>query len=208
MDFVVVGLGLSALSVLTGVLLLGWRLPLAERRLSAASGPQAAAADAAAAAIRGAGHVMLASGGAIVLATVGALAASLDDRTGAFLVVTTVTVAALGILVWGYRNRNAIPWLAPRRRPLPAGAAPGAMARLMPLPAALPLPANGAAQHHGDDETDNGDAEFDSSQSASASEAIDDMQELTLLDPDSDAAEDAREEAMIGSRPPRADPDD
>ena len=51
----------------------------------------------------------------MLLATVAALGGSLDDRTGAFLVTTTATVAAIGILLMGYlqRTRNPVP---PRRR--------------------------------------------------------------------------------------------
>jgi hypothetical protein len=51
----------------------------------------------------------------MLLVTVAALAGSLDDRTGAFLVTTTATVAAVGILLAGYlqRARNPVP---PRRR--------------------------------------------------------------------------------------------
>jgi hypothetical protein len=51
----------------------------------------------------------------MLLVTVAALAASLDDRTGAFLVTTTATVAAVGILLAEYlqRARNPAP---PRRR--------------------------------------------------------------------------------------------
>jgi hypothetical protein len=47
----------------------------------------------------------------MLLATVAGLAGSLDDRTGAFLVTTTATVAAIGILLVGYlqRTRNPMP---------------------------------------------------------------------------------------------------
>jgi hypothetical protein len=62
----------------------------------------------------------------MLLATVAALGGSLDDRTGAFLVTTTATVAAVGILLMGYlqRTRNPVP---PRRRTRSAPAARASM---------------------------------------------------------------------------------
>ncbi len=120
MDFVVVGLGLGALGVLVGVIVYG---PIAGRWERAATRTREPAAVAYAYTMtssrRGAGQALLGAGGAILLATIGALAGSLDDRTGAYLVVTTATIAALGLIIWGYlhRVRNPAP---PRRQSRPA----------------------------------------------------------------------------------------
>jgi hypothetical protein len=116
-DFVVVGLGLGALGVLLGVVMMGWLAPRRERLANHAPSPESAAYDRAIAAERrGIGQALLYAGGAIILATIGSLAGSLDDRTGAFFVATTATVGALGILVWDYlrRSRHPLP-----RRPRP-----------------------------------------------------------------------------------------
>jgi hypothetical protein len=68
----------------------------------------------------------------MLLVTVAALAGSLDDRTGAFLVTTTATVAAVGILLGGYlqRARNPVP---PRRRTRSAAARSASMATTPPV---------------------------------------------------------------------------
>ena len=123
MDFVVVGLTLGALAVLAGVVLLGWETSRWQRSAARADSSAAAARFLAIAADRrSTGEALLYAGAAIILATVGALAGSLDDRTGAFFVVTTVTVAAAGILLRAYlhRTRHPIP-ATPRRvaRPVP-----------------------------------------------------------------------------------------
>jgi hypothetical protein len=75
---------------------------------------------------------LLYSGGAMLLVTVAALGGSLDDRTGAFLVTTTATVAAVGILLAGYlqRARNPAP---PRRRTRTAPAASTSMLMTPPI---------------------------------------------------------------------------
>ncbi len=116
MDFVVVGFGLGALGVLLGVVMLGWLAPRSQRAAARVSTPDDAARYRALAADhRGTGQAFLYAGGAMLLATVAGLVGSLDDRTGAFLVTTTATVAAVGILLGGYlqRARNPMP---PRRR--------------------------------------------------------------------------------------------
>ena len=116
MDFVVVGFGLGALGVLLGVVMLGWLAPRSQRAAARVSAPDDAARHRAVAAEhRGTGQAFLYAGGAMLLATVAGLVGSLDDRTGAFLVTTTATVAAVGILLAGYlqRARNPVP---PRRR--------------------------------------------------------------------------------------------
>jgi hypothetical protein len=109
-DFVVVGLGLGTLGVLCGVILSGW-LSGRWERAAATAASTAAAAHHRAVAIerRGAGHAMLSAGGALILATIGGLAGSLDDRTGAYLVATTATVGAFGILGWSYLHRTRHP---------------------------------------------------------------------------------------------------
>jgi hypothetical protein len=116
-DFVVVGLGLGALGVLSGVITLGW---LAERWARAAASvtvpEDRAYATAMATARRGLGQALIGAGSAVLIATAGALVGSLDDRTGAYLVTTTVTVASLGLLLRAYLDRSRHP-LPPRRRP-------------------------------------------------------------------------------------------
>lgn len=135
-DFVVVGLGLGALGVLCGVIILGWVAARWERSAARAASTEAAAYGLAAAADRrDVGQACLYAGGAILLATIGALAGSLDDRTGAFLVATTATVAAAGFLLWRYLHRSQRP-LPARRRAAPAPLAAmtaGAVAASSPL---------------------------------------------------------------------------
>ena len=123
MDFVVVGFGLGALGVLLGVVMLGWLAPRSQRAAARVSSPDAAARGRAIAAEhRGTGQAFVYAGGAMLLATIAGLVGSLDDRTGAFLVTTTATVSAVGILLAGYlqRVRNPMP---PRRRTRSASAA-------------------------------------------------------------------------------------
>jgi hypothetical protein len=111
-DFVVVGFGLGALGVLLGVVMLGWLAPRSQRVAARVSAPDDAARQRALAADRhGTGQAFLYAGGAMLLVTVAGLVGSLDDRTGAFLVTTTATVAVIGILIVGYlqRIRNPIP---------------------------------------------------------------------------------------------------
>src|SRR5688572_27179216 len=100
-DFVVVGFGLGALTILCGLALLGVAARGWERAAERAPSPADAARDLATAADRRhLGQTVLYAGGAILLATMGALAGSLDDRTGAYFVATTATVAAVGALYW------------------------------------------------------------------------------------------------------------
>ncbi|MFN8590198.1 MAG: hypothetical protein U0031_01970 [Thermomicrobiales bacterium] len=123
MDFVVVGLILGAVAILAGVALLGWAAPRAIRAGARAKSPrEAARADATAAAMRSGGGLMLIAGGLVFLVTFGALVGAADDRIGALAIASTATVLALAILVWGFQNRNSIPWFAPRSRPMPAPA--------------------------------------------------------------------------------------
>ncbi len=125
MDFVVVGFGLGALGVLLGVVMLGWLAPRSQRAAARVSSPDdAARCRAIAAEHRGTGQAFLYSGGVMLLVTVAGLAGSLDDRTGALLVTTTATVAAIGILLAGYlqRARNPVPHRRRPPSPLAAGA--------------------------------------------------------------------------------------
>ena len=116
MDFVVVGFGLGALGVLLGVVMLGWLAPRSQQAAARVSTPDDAARHRAVAAERhGTGQAFLYAGGAMLLATVAGLVGSLDDRTGAFLVTTTATVAAIGILLVGYLQRVRNPMPARRR---------------------------------------------------------------------------------------------
>jgi hypothetical protein len=133
-DFVVVGFGLGALGVLLGVILRGWLAGRCERAAARADDPAVAAYERAnAAECRDAGQAFLAAGGAVILATVGGLAGALNDRSGALLVTTTATVAALGIIFWGYfyRSRHPLP-PRPRRQSASATMAspPGAISEL------------------------------------------------------------------------------
>ena len=137
MDFVVVGFGLGALGVLLGVVMLGRLAPRSQRAAArASSAADAARYRAVAAEHYGTGQAFLYAGGAMLLATVAGLLGSLDDRTGAFLVATTATVAAIGILLGGYlqRARNPVP---PRRR---TRSAPAASAPLVTAPPPVDLP--------------------------------------------------------------------
>lgn len=105
-DFVVVGFGLGALTILSGAVMLAWVAARWQRAAERArSSADAAYGYAAAAERRGMGLALLYSGSAVLLATIAALAGSLDDRTGAFFIATTVTVAALGVLFALYRRR-------------------------------------------------------------------------------------------------------
>jgi hypothetical protein len=136
-DFVVVGFGLGALGILLGVVMLGWLAPRSQRAATRVSSPDdAARCRANAAEHRGTGQALLYAGGAMLLATVAGLVGSLDDRTGALLVTTTATVAAVGILLAGYlqRVRNPTP---PRRRPRPVPAASASLATT-PRPGDIP----------------------------------------------------------------------
>jgi hypothetical protein len=136
-DFVVVGFGLGALGVLLGVIMLGLLAPRSQRAAARVSSQvDAARCQAIAAEHRGTGQALLYSGGAMLLVTVAALGGSLDDRTGALLVATTATVAAVGILLAGYlqRTRNPVP---PRPR---TRSAPAASASMVTIPPAVDAP--------------------------------------------------------------------
>ena len=136
MDFLVVGLGLGALAILGGIVMvtfLAWRAERAAQRATRSDEQQYHAAVVASR--NAAGQALIAAGAVILLATVGAVAGSLDDRTGSLLVATTATVAAIGLVVrdFLYRARYPMP-RRPRARPLetPLTDSP---ARTAPLPA-------------------------------------------------------------------------
>ena len=114
----------------------GWRRR-SQRAAARVSAPDDAARHRALAAERhGTGQAFLYAGGAMLLATVAGLVGSLDDRTGAFLVTTTATVAAVGILLAGYLQRIRNPVPARRRtRSAPVASASIVMA---PPPADTP----------------------------------------------------------------------
>jgi hypothetical protein len=136
-DFVVVGFGLGALGVLLGVVMLGWLAPRSLRAAVRASSPDdAARCRAIAAEHRGTGRAFLYAGGVMLLATVAGLVGSLDDRTGAFLVTTTATVAAVGILLAGYLQRARNPVPPPRR----TRSAPAASTSMSTAPAPIDAP--------------------------------------------------------------------
>jgi hypothetical protein len=145
-DFVVVGFGVGALGLLLGVVCLAW----GARRYDQATRPAPPATPSrdlhGAIALRDAGQVFLSAGGAILLATIGALVTALDDATGALVVTTTITVAALGILLWAFLHRARIPFLMPRPRPRPAAARaerhPAWSMAAMPMFAAVAKPAH------------------------------------------------------------------
>jgi hypothetical protein len=150
-DFVVVGFGLGALGILLGVVLRGWLAGRCERAAARAADPAVAAYERAnAAECRGAGQAFLAAGGAVILATVGGLAGALDDRSGALLVTTTATVAALGIIFWGYlyRSRHPLPPRPRRQKPLASIAGTPAVIDLAvgELPTGAPVRAASSAE--------------------------------------------------------------
>lgn len=167
MDFVVVGLGLGALAILAGVILLGWVTGRWQRVAATAATPdEVRYARAMAGNRQSAGQALLCAGGAILLATIGALAGSLDDQTGAYLVTTTATVAAVGFLIWEHLSRLRSP--LPSRPRSQAAATPRQFAadptRLLPAVAAdepgadlseLPSPVAGSHwdDHMGDSAT-------------------------------------------------------
>ena len=164
MDFVVVGLGLGALGVLLGVVMLGWSAPRAQRAAARAASADDAARDLAVAAEqRGTGQAFLYAGAAMLLATTGGLAGALDDRTGALLVTTTATVSAIGILLGGYLHRARHP--VPRRRGPSPAAEPSAPVAEQPVSASLVLedaaPGAAATLNLKSSLDDNGDARSD-----------------------------------------------
>ncbi len=114
MDFVVIGLGLSALALLTGLTLLCLVSPRWYRKASPAKPDDSAYARAMAGERRALGQGFLCVGAVLLLATLGGISAGLADKAGAYVIAAMTTVAVLGLAGWDvlYRRRNP----APRRR--------------------------------------------------------------------------------------------
>ena len=119
MDFVVIGLGLSALALLTGLSLLCLVAPRWFRKAGVAHPGDAAYARAQAGERHALGQGFLCAGAVLLLATLGGISAGLSDQAGAYLIATMTTLAALGLYGWDllYRRQHPVPR---RRRPAPA----------------------------------------------------------------------------------------
>ena len=123
MDFVVIGLGLSALALLTGLTLLCMVAPRWFRKSRAVQPADAAYARALAGERHALGQGFLCVGAVLLLATLGGISAGLADKAGAYLVAAMTTVAALSLFGWAvlYRRQHPVPQ---RRRMAPARAKP------------------------------------------------------------------------------------
>ena len=121
MDFVVIGLGLSALALLTGLTLLCLVAPHWSRKAGVAQPGDAAYARAQAGERHALGQGFLCVGAVLLLTTLGGISAGLADKTGAYLIATVTTVAVLSLFGWDllYRRQHPIPQ---RRRAAPARA--------------------------------------------------------------------------------------
>lgn len=224
MDFVVVGFGLGALAILLGVLMHGWLARRWERIAARAVAPDdRAAALAVAGWRRDAGQALSTAGSALLIATVGALAGGLHDQTGALLITTTATVAALGLLLWGYLYRLRHPAPPERRSRTAAASLPPASARL-----ALPVLGDdtfaagrlNGSRNGGDHPLDEAEvrvvaldetpAEREDVPSEIADVAPDPDQDLVANAPERDAEPAADEHAVVALAPPvrAAAPDD
>jgi hypothetical protein len=115
-DFVVIGLGLSALALLTGLALLCLVAPHWFRKAGAAHPGDAAYARAQAGARRALGQGFLCGGAILLLSTLGGISAGLSDKSGAYLIASMATLVSLGLYGWDllYRRQHPIP---ARRRP-------------------------------------------------------------------------------------------
>lgn len=120
MDFVVIGLGLSALALLTGLTLLCLVAPRWFRQSGVVQPGDAAFARAQAGARHALGQGFLCVGAVLLLATLGGISAGLTDKAGAYLIASMATLAAFGLLGWDalYRRQHPIP----QRRMAPARA--------------------------------------------------------------------------------------
>ncbi|MDQ2655219.1 MAG: hypothetical protein M3Z20_19480 [Chloroflexota bacterium] len=121
MDFVVIGLGLSALALLTGLTLLCMVAPRWSRQSRAVQPADAAYARALAGERHALGQGFLCVGAVLLLATLGGISAGLADKAGAYLIAAITTVAAIGLFGWDllYRRQHPVPR---RRRVAPARA--------------------------------------------------------------------------------------
>lgn len=120
MDFVVIGLGLSALALLTGLSLLCVVAPRWLRKTRQAAQPAESPYAQAMAGERAAlGQAFLCVGAVLLLATLGGISAGLADKAGAYLIAAVTTVAALCLWGWDllYRHQHPIP--VRRREPRP-----------------------------------------------------------------------------------------
>jgi hypothetical protein len=120
-DFVVIGLGLSALALLTGLTLLCMVAPRWSRKSRAVQPADAAYARAQAGHRRALGQGFLCVGAVLLLATLGGISAGLTDKAGAYVLAAMTTIAALGLFGWDllYRRQHPVPQ---RRRAAPARA--------------------------------------------------------------------------------------
>lgn len=136
MDFVVIGLGLSALALLTGLTLLCMVAPRWSRKSSVAHPADSAYARALAGERQALGQGFLCVGAVLLLATLGGISAGLADKAGAYLIATITTVAVLGLFGWDvlYRRQNPVP----QRRRVAAARAKPATAEETTSPAASP----------------------------------------------------------------------
>ncbi len=136
MDFVVIGLGLSALALLTGLTLLCLVAPRWFRKAGAVHPGDAAYARAQAEERQALGQGFLCVGAVLLLATLGGISAELADKAGAYLIASVTTVAALGLFGWDvlYRRQHPMP---PRRRAAPLSVKPADEEATSLLPAAM-----------------------------------------------------------------------
>jgi hypothetical protein len=110
-DFVVIGLGLSALALLTGLTLLCLVAPRWFRRAHAVQPGDSAYARAHAGERHALGQGFLCVGAVLLLATLGGISAGLADKAGAYLIASITTVAILSLLGGDvlYRQQHPIP---------------------------------------------------------------------------------------------------
>ena len=114
MDFVVIGLGLSALALLAGLALLCLVSPSWFRKAGPAKPDDAAYARAMAGQRHALGQGFLCVGAVLLLTTLGGISGGLADKTGAYLIAAMTTVALLGLVGWDLLYRRQHP--VPRRR--------------------------------------------------------------------------------------------
>jgi hypothetical protein len=132
-DFVVIGLGLSALALLTALTLLCMVAPRWSRKSHAVQPADAAYARALGGERHALGQGFLCVGAVLLLATLGGISAGLADKAGAYLIAAITTVAALGLFGWDllYRRQHPVPR---RRRVAPTKTQTAAAEASTPLP--------------------------------------------------------------------------
>lgn len=136
MDFVVIGLGLSALALLAGLALLCLISPSWFRKAGPAKPDDAAYARAMAGERHALGQGFLCVGAVLLLTTLGGISGGLADKTGAYLIAAMTTVALLGLVGWDalYRRQHPVPR---RRRVATVKANPATDSSATTRPAAL-----------------------------------------------------------------------